>query len=90
MLKMLNRFFGRFGYELVRKNSDIIRLSPEMLLVASAARPLVEKLDLVESVSPEYRRHDVYAALLKRFPHVPAMDVSVAVEYALRAWRESI
>lgn len=88
MLKMLNRFFGRFGYELVRKNSDIIRLSPEMLHVAEVARPLVLKLDRVEGVSPEYRRHDVYAALLKRFPEVLAMDVSIALEYALRQARE--
>lgn len=87
MLKLANIFFGLFGYELVEKGSDVIRLSPEILHVADTARPHVASLDRVEGVSPEYRRHTVYAALLKRFPHVPAMDVSVALEYALRKHR---
>ncbi len=87
MLKMLNKLFHRFGYELVPVDSTVMRLTTEALLVAVAARPLVEQLDHVLGVSPEYRRHTVYAALLKRFPNVPAMDVSVAVEHALRQWR---
>lgn len=90
MIKMLNAFFGLFGYELVPKDSDIIRLSSETLHVAEVARPLVVRLGRAEGVSPEYRRHEVYAALLKRFPEVPAMDVSVAIEYALRKRRREV
>lgn len=89
MLRLFNWFFRRVGYELVPVDSTVMRLTPEALLVSAMARPLVEKLDKLEGVSPEYRRHDVYAALLKRFPQVPAMDVSIAVEHALRKWRAS-
>ena len=89
MLNLLNRLFRCFGYELVPVDSTVMRLTAEALFVSVVALPLVEKLDHVEGVSPEYRRHDVYAALLKRFPNVPAMDVSVAVEHALRKWRAS-
>ena len=89
MRKILNALLGLFGYELVPKDSrdSAIWLSTEMLHVAEVARPLVARLDRLEGVSPEYRRHEVYAELLKRFPHVPAMDVSVAIEYALRRYR---
>ncbi len=90
MMKLLNAFFGLFGHELVAKDSDVIRLSPEALHVAATARPLVSALERVAGVSPEYRRHTVYAELLKRFPHVPAMDISVAIEYALRKRRREV
>ncbi|KKL72689.1 hypothetical protein LCGC14_2082440, partial [marine sediment metagenome] len=70
--------------------SDVIRLSPEALHVAATARPLVSALERTEGLSPEYRRHEAYAALLKRFPHVPAMDVSIAIEYALRKRRQEV
>ena len=87
MMKLANVFFGLFGYKLVEKDSTVIWLSTEIIHVAEVARPLVARLDRLEGVSPEYRRHEVYAALLKRFPHVPAMDVSIAIEYALRRYR---
>jgi uncharacterized protein (DUF433 family) len=87
MMKLANVLFGLFGYELVAKDSDIIRLSAETIHVADVARPLVARLERTEGLSLEYRRHEVYAALLKRFPHVPAMDVSIAIEYALRRYR---
>ena len=87
MLKMLNAFFGLFGYALVPTDSDVIRLSLEMLHVSEVARPVVAKLERRSIGSPEYRRHEAYAKLLKRFPEVPAMDVSVAIEHALRKHR---
>ncbi len=87
LLHALNAVFRRFGYELVKQDADIMRLSADVLLVSAAAEPLVRKLDGVEGVSPEYRRHAVYAELLKRFPDIPAMAVSIAIEHALSKWR---
>ena len=90
LLNALNVVFRRFGYELVRQDADMIPLSADVLLVSKAAEPLVKKYDRVEGVSPEYRRHAVYAALLKNFPEVPAMAVSIAIEHALLKWREKV
>lgn len=44
---------------------------------------LCEKLELVPNVSGEYCRHQVYAALIKKFPDVSKRILSLAIELYL-------
>lgn len=87
MHRMLNALFNLFGYQIVVKNAGILWLSREVIQVASGVEPLIIELDRRTDLSPEYRRHEVYAMGLKRFPEVPAVDVALAIEYSLRRYR---
>lgn len=70
--------------------SYIIRLLRRLLAwleedneLLSRAKELVTAVDRIEAVSGEYKRHQVYASLLKEFPGRRKRDIGLAIEKAL-------
>lgn len=63
--------------------AQVISLPPAELL--AAAKREVEKAEaLYQDQAGEFKRHQVYAALLKKFPREPKREVGYAIEVALR------
>lgn len=54
--------------------------------VADAARTAVLAADALQA-GGEYKRHQVYAHLVKRFPHLPHWELAFAIEWVIRERR---
>jgi hypothetical protein len=59
-----------------------LTLSAEVMELARAAQPLCAAVDKFDA-SGEYKRHSVYARLLKSFPNAIKRDVALAIEIGL-------
>jgi hypothetical protein len=60
---------------------------PETLApLVALAHPLIaaQDADSAEGTSGEYKRHQVYARLLKTHPETPKRDLALAIELAVR------
>ena len=58
-------------------------VAPDLGPLVAVAVPLVQAQAAYADRSGEARRHQVYAALIDRFPGVPRRQLSVAIEEAL-------
>jgi hypothetical protein len=59
-----------------------------LMAFVEAAVPLVESWEIEESeFAGEYKRHQVYARLIKLFPDAERIDLAQAIELALRKIR---
>ena len=66
---------GQEYYVVPQEFSDIVRV----------ARTLCAEIAQVPDVSGEWRRHQVYATLLKTCPKLPKRVLALAIEVALNA-----
>lgn len=83
---MKNRIAAICLWVLRKLGYELAPLSPALLAALPRATALTAKWEPVEA-SGEYKRHQVYAELLKRFPRTPRLELSRAVDEALRRSR---
>jgi hypothetical protein len=57
---------------------------PPTTAVDDRALVLARMLQSMTKASGEYKRHEVYARLIKEFPAVPRRDLALAIELAVR------
>lgn len=69
-------------------SKNVMHLSAEVMELVELARPLVERWELRDdSVSEQYARADVYSRLIKLAPLAARLDISLAIEKAIRDFR---
>lgn len=56
---------------------------PSPLQIAAEAAVLRVEANSAVGTSGEYKRHQVYAKLLKKFPDLPKRDIGLAIELAV-------
>jgi hypothetical protein len=62
-----------------------ILITDDIELIASEAKSLCAVEDAVHSsLSGEYKRHQVYARLIRLFPKLSRRDISIGLELGLR------
>ena len=83
ILKLIDWYLARKGFARVLSGPALEWVPPSVREMTDAAIPLA----LEEDPKPhdgEWKRHQVYARMLKRFPQMRKQDVSWAVERAVR------
>ena len=70
------KYLLRFALWLVYRHFDQLK---------KAALPLARAADGKKDVSGEYKRHQVYARMLKKFPSTPRRDIGLAIELVVRS-----
>jgi hypothetical protein len=83
LFRLIDWYLARHGAKRVAATSIMIEIPANVQEIAIAALPLI----LVQEGKPfrgEYKRRQVYAQLARMFPQEPKVDVSLAVEIAVR------
>lgn len=80
----MRKYIIRFALWLVKKlRLRMLHYAQFEDLICAASSPMrVEELK--KDMSGEYKRHQVYAKLIKRFPDEPRRDIGLAIELAVR------
>ena len=75
--------------EYLSKTKYILILSHEVQEAIPEIKELCWKMDqLPNTTTDEYKRHTVYAALVKKYPDMKRKDISMAIEIAVRELSE--
>jgi len=78
---------GIYGFRLVPKSATADYVEPNVWEITEIAVPLVSGQEEIDGVSGEYRRHQVYAKLIKMFPDEELYDIAYALERAVRKFK---
>lgn len=82
----MKRFWNWLLALALRKSGREILLIPEGFgPVLTVAKALVEEAGKATDVSGEWRRHQVYAAMIKTLPDTPKRVIGLAIEVAINA-----
>ena len=80
----MREYIIKFALWLVRKlGLKMFHYTRFENLICAASEP-IQVEELKKDMSGEYKRHQVYARLIKRFPDVPRRDIGLAIELAVR------
>lgn len=80
MKRLLIRFAG---WILRHYGIPLFLLSAEIISLRDSAVKLCDKID-IQDQSGEWKRHQVYAKLIKMYPRASRRDIALAIELALR------
>ncbi len=83
LLRLIDSFLAKKGFKRVPVGAQLDWVPPSVCALTTYAKPLAEAADKAPQ-SGEWKRHQVYAKMLKQFPHVPKQDVAWAVERAVQ------
>lgn len=75
MTKLLIKLLALLGTKVV--------VLPEEVLTEYATREITSADSIFPEQSGEYKRHVVYAKLIKKFPETPKRQIALAIELAL-------
>lgn len=82
----MKRFWNWLLEVALKKSGREILLIPEGFgPVLTVAKALVEEAGKATDVSGEWRRHQVYAAMIKIFPDMPKRVIGLAIEVVINA-----
>ena len=83
---MMKKFWAWLArWALRRLGQEYYVVPQDFKVYVQVARQLCAELDNLAGVSGEWRRHQVYASLIKACPAVPKRVLSLAIEVALNA-----
>ena len=68
----------------MRLEPPVAPVTPVLTVLDQRVTGLVTQISTL-AASGEYKRHQVYALLIKEFPHVPHRDLGLAIEQAVQA-----
>jgi hypothetical protein len=83
LIRLIDWYLNREGYERI-KRVDYLDLIPDnVVLLTSSAMPLVSEIEKAPQ-GGEWKKHQVYARMLKMFKEEKKKDISWAIERAVR------
>lgn len=88
LFKLIDWYLARHGAKRVAATSVMLEVPANVQEMAPAALPLIRAQE-GKPFRGEYKRRQVYAQLARMFPQEPKIDVSLAVEVAVR-WMKGI
>lgn len=80
LLVALARFFLRLS----GKNAQMIAVGPEVAKIVEVAVVVCRDTQSNIGFSGEWKRHQAYALLQKKFPRAKKRDIALAIELAVR------
>lgn len=62
----------------------ILHIAPEIINILPDIEVWIKEQELIPNVSGEFKRHNVYAKVIKKYPQMRKRDLALAIEIAIQ------